>query len=488
MSTGLIRSWQNAAQGGSHRWWALAAVECGNFVVYMDSFIVTLALPTMARRFDVDLHLLKWVVIAYVLTVTVTLMPAGRLADIWGRRCVMIAGMAVLLVSSLLCAFAGSIETLIGWRVLQGVGGGLVLANVMAEITSVFPKAERRKAMSINASVLAFAQITGLMLGGLLIDHFGWRSLFFIMVAVCLVGLAMCWLALKPGKTAEKTTRFDWPGAVLAVLMVGVPFLFIERHSGSFLTSNSLGLLMIGLLVLGLFVVVERHAANPFMDLNLFRSRGFVCGCASASLYFVAAASCYFLLPLYTQIVLGLSPVMAGVLMVPLSVALTATSLMVGRIGGRVEARLLSTAGMLCVSGALLGLSFTGPQAPYFLIVGCLILLGVGGGLFHPPNNSSTLGHLPPKNLGVGNGFLATSRNFGQAIGAAIAATLLAKGLGDIGAQEALSGPTGTRLDGPHLKTFLNSQSFAFRLAASMGLIGAVISWLRGGRRQVANG
>lgn len=158
---------------GAYRWRALAAVECGNFAVYMDGFIVTLALPTMARHFGVGLHVLKWVVVAYLFTVTVTLLPAGRLADVWGRKRVVVAGMAVLVVSSVLCALAPTVGVLIGCRVLQGVGGGLVLANVMAEITAVFPKQERRKAMAVNASVLALAQVTGLVVGGLLIGQFG---------------------------------------------------------------------------------------------------------------------------------------------------------------------------------------------------------------------------------------------------------------------------------------------------------------------------
>ena len=124
----------------AHRWWALAAVECGNVVVYMDGFIVTLALPAMARHFGVDLSVLKWVIVAYLLSVTVTLLPAGRLADIWGRKRIMVIGMTVLAVSAVLCALAPTVETLIAWRVLQGIGGGLVLANVMAEITAVFPR------------------------------------------------------------------------------------------------------------------------------------------------------------------------------------------------------------------------------------------------------------------------------------------------------------------------------------------------------------
>src|SRR6516164_699401 len=138
MLTRNVQACREVTQCSAHRWWTLAAVECGNFVVYMDGFIVTLALPTLARHFGVALSVLKWVIVAYLLTVTVTLLPAGRLADIWGRKRIVVIGLTVLVVSAVLCALAPTVETLIACRVLQGIGGGLVLANVMAEITAVF--------------------------------------------------------------------------------------------------------------------------------------------------------------------------------------------------------------------------------------------------------------------------------------------------------------------------------------------------------------
>jgi EmrB/QacA subfamily drug resistance transporter len=445
----------------------------------MGGFIVTLALPTLVRHFGVALSVLKWIIVAYLLTVTVTLLPAGKLADIGGRKRIVVIGMTVLVVSAVLCALAPTVETLIACRVLQGIGGGLVLANVMAEITAVFPKQERRMAMAINPSVLALAQVTGLILGGLLIDQLGGRSLFLIVLTVSLLGLILSLVILEPGPRATGRASLDWMGAILAVGDVGAPFLFIEQLSENLLNPISLALLA----VIGLFVIVERRAPRPLLNLSLFRSRGFTCGSVMAAFYFVAAVSCYFLLPLYAQVVLGRSPVMAGVVVVPLSLVLTASSLAVGRLGGRLGARTLSTAGMLCVSGALLWLSFLGPGASYAEIVWPLVVLGVGGGLFHPPSNSVTLSNVPSEHLSVANGFLSTSRKFGQSLGAALAATLLAQGLGPVGSGEALAGPVGAQLGGHHLEAFLAAQQFAFGLAAALGLVGAVISVRRAARR-----
>lgn len=462
------------------RWWTLAAVECGNFVVYMDGFIVTLALPAMAREFGVGLSVLKWVIVAYMLTVTVTLLPAGRLADIWGRRRIVVIGMGVLVVTSVLCALAPTVETLIAFRVLQGVGGGLVLANVMAEITAVFPKQERRKAMAVNASILALAQVTGLVLGGLLIGQFGWRSLFLVILTVSLAGLILSLRILKARPRSLDRTAMDWTGAVLAVAATSAPFLVIEQLSEAGLKPASLAILLGGVVALALFVQVERRLPRPLLNLELLRRRAFTCGSVAAAFYFVAAVSCYFLLPLYAQLVLGRSPVMAGVLIVPLSLVLTATSLTVSSQGDRIGARTLSTAGMLCISAGLVGLSWLGPDASTASIVWPLVLLGMGGGLFHPPNNSATLNTVPAEHLSVANGFLSMARNFGQAIGAALAASLLASGLGAAGAEAALAGEVGARLGGSQLEAFLGAQQLAFRLAAALGLVGAAVSVGRG--------
>jgi MFS family permease len=214
--------------------------------------------------------------------------------------------------------------------------------------------------------------------------------------------------------------------------------------------------------------------------LRLFRSRAFTCGSVAAAFYFLVATFGYFLLPLYAQVVLGLSPFFAGLLVVPLSVALMASSLSEGKLTGRFSPRLVSTAGLLCASTAVLGMSLLGPTTPYATIVGLVVLQGIGGGLFNPPNNSSVLSAVPPRDLGAANGFFTTARNFGQAIGAALAAAVLGHGLGPSGAAEMLAGASDAVARGPSLDAYVQAQAFAFRVGAALGLVGVVISALRG--------
>ncbi len=479
MRSGLAKRLGEVSQGPAHRWWALAAVECGNFVVYTDGFIVTLALPAMARHFRVGIHEVKWVLIAYLTALTVALLLAGRLADRWGRKPVTMAGIALLVLGAALCAVAPTLPALIACRVVQGLGGALVLANVMAEITAVFPHEQRRLAMAVNTSVLALGQVTGLVLGGLLIGWLGWRSTFLVIVAVGGLGLVMDWRVLR-GRTAGPRPPMDWRGAVLSVLVIGAPFLLIERLSWDLRDWAGLALLAAAPALLGLFVAAERRAAWPLLDLRLFRSRAFTCGSAASAFYFVAATSAYFLMPLYAQVVLGLSPFSAGLLLVPLAVALTASSQLVGRLSGRFSVRLVSTAGLACTSLAVLGMSLLGPTAPYVAVVGLVVLQGVGGGMFNPPNNSAALSAVPPPDLGAANGFFTTARNFGQAVGASLAAALLDHGLAAAGAAEVLTRAPAAAAGDPSLAAYVQAQAFAFRIGAALGLVGAVVSALRG--------
>jgi EmrB/QacA subfamily drug resistance transporter len=483
MAIGLATRLREAVQGPAHRWRVLAAVECGHFVVYMDGFIVTLALPSMARHFGVGIHEIKWVLVAYLAAVTLTLLLTGRMADRWGRKPLTVIGISLLTLSAGLCALATSVQALIAFRIMQGLGGALVLANVMAEITAVFPREERRLAMAINASVLAMGQVTGLLLGGFLIGRLGWRSIFLVIVAVGALGLVLDVAVLRNRPTGAGTS-IDKRGVVLWALIVGIPFFLIEHLSRGFQDTAGLVFLLAFPILLGLFVMVERRSAWPLLDLRLFRSRGYTCGAISASFYFIVATFGYFLMPLYGQVVLKLSPFMAGLVVVPLSLALTISSQLVSRIAGRFSARLLSTVGLMCTSIGVLGMSLLGPQASYPFMIGLLILAGAGGGLFHPPNNSSVLSTVPLDELGAANGFFVTARNFGQAIGAALAAAILDYGLGASGTAGTLANARDAFAGGVSLDAYAQAQAIAFRVGAALGMVGVVISALRGSEIQ----
>ena len=461
-------------------WWTLAAVECGNFAVYMDGFIVTLALPAMARDFGVGVQSIKWVVVAYLGALTVMLLLAGRLADIWGRRRVTMVGMIVHTLSAGLCVVAPTMAALLVCRAVQGVGGALVLANVMAEISAVFPQERRRVAMGVNASVLALAQVTGLVVGGLLTGWVGWRSIFLVAVAVGVVGLALDRAVLRDVVTPPRPAALDGIGAILSILVVGMPFVLVERLSSGLRSWSRLGIGLLCLSTVGLFVAVERRSPRPLVDLDLFRSRTFVCGSVAASCYFMAATSCYFLIPLYAQLLLGLSPLWAGLSLLPVSVALTVGSQVFPGLTRGISVRVLTTTGLICVGTAVLLMGSFDRSTSYLHMMWPLILLGLAGGLFHPPNNAAVLGAVPPGELGVANGFFTTARNFGQAIGASLAAEILGKGLGSSEAFQTLVTSIGSAAAEAYFSAYLIGQRHAFEIAGALGIAGAIISALRG--------
>ncbi len=468
-----------AAHGPNRRWWVLGAVECGNFVVYMDAFIVTLALPAMAAQFGVGIHEVKWVMLAYMIALTSSLLVAGRLGDWIGRKTVTLLGMAGLAAGSVACFFASSLDVLVGWRIVQGIGGALVLANVMAEITAVFPKAERRRAMAINASVLAMGQVVGLLVGGALIGSLGWRSIFLVIAGISLAGLVLDAFILgnqrRPGGL-----RFDPLGAVLSLPLIGVPFLLVEMMAARTPHGFPWGLVVAGLGLLAVFAVVELRAVSPLLNLRVFRLRAFVCGSFAAAAYFVAAGSCYFLVPLYAQAVLGLTPFQAGLLMLPLSVALTTTSQIIGGLSKYISARVVASLGLLCTAGGVLALSFLGPTAMLLVVAGIVALVGAGGGLFHPPNNTSVLAAVPQSMLGSANGFFTMSRNFGQALGVSLAAAILGASVAGTGAGKLLAGVHPEHARETVFAIYTSGQIVAFHVAAAIGLVGAVVSAFRG--------
>ncbi len=277
-----------------------------------------------------------------------------------------------------------------------------------------------------------------------------------------------------------RTGRFDLAGAALSIPLIGIPFLLIERLAARTAQGFPWELLAAGLGLLAVFLVVELRMAAPLLDPRVFRLRAYVCGSFAAAAYFVAAASCYFLVPLYAQAVLGLTPFQAGLVMLPLSVALTAASQVIGGLSKYISARVVASLGLLCTAGGVFALSFLGPAAGLLVVAGIVALVGAGGGLFHPPNNTSVLAAVPQSMLGSANGFFAMARNFGQALGVSLAAAILGATVAGTGAGKLLAGYHPEHAGETVFAIYTSGQSAAFHVAALIGLAGAIVSAFRG--------
>lgn len=446
----------------------LAVIGIGTLLSALAGSAVTLTLPEIGRVFDVSLRHTQWVLQSFLLSTTALMLPAGRLADMLGHRRVYLCGFVTFALASAACGVAPGFGWLVAGRVVQGMGGALVMASSPALLTTSFPAARRGRALGM----LATATYTGLTLGpptgGLLVGGLGWRWVFFLNVPVAIVVLALGLLLLP--RSRPRPAALDLPGT--AALVAGLPLLLLSLSLGRGQGGAGLAFpacLAGGLLLLAIFGWVERRHRSPLLDLGLFRSAAFTGAALSAVLNYVALFVPIILLPFFLTEGLGTREAGAGLLLAaqPLAMALVASPS--GALSDRLGSRSLATAGMLAMALALLGLATLGPGVSHAGVAARLALLGLGTGIFISPNSSALMGAAPPQRQGIAGGVLAVARNLGMLLGVALAAALF----------HALGGETGGQWDA--------SEFGALRLvlvvAAGIALLGAVTAFVGQRRR-----
>jgi EmrB/QacA subfamily drug resistance transporter len=404
------------------------------FVATISAFItpflgssVNVALPTIGREFAMDAISLSWISTAYLLASTITLLPGGRLADIYGRKRLWLCGIVLYTACSLLCAAAPSGIWLIVGRGLQAIGGGLIYGTGVAIVTSVYPREERGKALGINVAAVYSGLSVGPLLGGLLTAQWGWRSIFLATVPLGIVAVGLILWQLRGEWAEARGERFDLVGSALYALalvlgMYGVTLL--PEQAG-------VGLLLAGAVGLLLFGWWELRAPQPVLDLRLFKGNPvFAFSNLAALLNYSATSGVIFLLSLYLQYVQGLSPSQAGVILLAQPAMMTLLSLVAGRLSDRLEPRLLSSAGMGLTAVGLFALASLGETTTLWFIGAALLLVGTGFGLFSSPNTNAAMSAVDRRFYGVASGTLGTMRQSGQMTSMAIVMTVFAIHLG----------------------------------------------------------
>ena len=404
----------------ANKWAVLTAVGLGTFLCVLDSSVVNISLPTMTRELRTDTTTIQWVVMAYLLVITGLLLSFGRLADLLGRKPVYVAGMTVFTLGTFLCGAGQSIEQLIAARAFQGIGAAMVMALSAALTASAFPVNERGKALGLNATIVALGAISGPVLGGVLQDVLDWRWVFFFRVPFGLLAILLAWwlLAAQPGLGRR---RFDLVGGALLFLWLAA--LTLGLNQGRNLGWDSpatLGLFVAAGLGFLAFAWIEWRTPEPMLDLRLFRVRLFSAASASSLLMFMSQFALSLLLPFYLVQAAGYSPREAGLMILPLPLAMSVVAPVSGYLSDRMGSRALSTAGMAIICLGLLALSRLEASTPYPEVALRLLLVGTGSGLFGSPNNSALLSSLPRSMMGVASGMQATMRNLGMVVGTAI--------------------------------------------------------------------
>ena len=400
----------------------------------LDASIVTVALPALERHFHATLGAVTWVGLTYMLVLVALVAAVGRFADMIGRKLLYTYGFVVFIVGSALCGLAPSLLALNGFRVLQAGGAAMLQANSVAIIYLAMPREQIGRGIGIQGAAQALGLALGPTVGGLLIAAGGWRLIFFVNVPVGVLGTILAWFLVPRSRHLQARVRFDWAG-----LAMFVPAVICLLAAVSFGNQSGWGSpLIIGLLaaavVLGwMFQRWERGVHAPMLDLSLFRRAPFSAGISSGLLSYVALFGVLFVVPFYLDRALGVGPSRAGLELTVMPVALGIVAPLAGRWADRVGARSLTVAGMATSAAAFAALAVLHGGVMVFLVE--LAVLGVGLGMFTPPNNAAIMSSAPREESGVAAGILNMTRGMGTAMGLAFTSLVfglvVGSGLGD---------------------------------------------------------
>jgi EmrB/QacA subfamily drug resistance transporter len=402
------------------RWRALGVLCVALLLIALDTTVLNVALPTLARQLRASTSGLQWIVDGYTVALGCLLLLFGAVADRFGRRRLLLAGLAVFAGASVLAAYAHSTNVLIGARTLAGIGGAVILPCTLASVLSLFPdRQERATALGVWSGTLGLGVVLGPVTGGVLLDHFWFGSVFLLNVPIAVTAFALTFWVLPESRGPRRRGRLDLPGAGLAILGAGaILWGLIEAPDSGWLSLPVLTALVVGLLTTGAFVLWERASSAPLFPARIFASPGFRLGTASITLLFFAVYGFLFALTQDLQLRLGFGALAAGVRMLPAGVLLisaAAAPVLARRIGPQA----LLSFGLLTIGAGLAVVALTSSTHSYSPIAAGLFLVGGGMGMTMPTAEDVVLSSLEADDAGVGAGANSTNLQLGGSLGVA---------------------------------------------------------------------
>ncbi len=403
------------------RWWALAVLCLSLVLITLDNTVLNVALPTLVRDLHATTSQLQWIVDGYQLVFAGLLFSAGSMADRFGRKGTLQLGLLIFGVGTLASAFAGSAGLLIVTRSFMGIGGAMIMPSTLSILGTIFPDpSERTKAIAVWAAMASIGIAAGPVIGGVLLAHFSWGSIFLVNVPIVLLALVASGLLLPKSKDPSPG-RPDPIGALLSVAtLMSLVYAVIEGPDHGWASAQILGTGIGGLVLLGVFIAWETRSTHPMLDLKLFRDRRFSIGASTLTLLYFSALGTYFLYTQHLQFVLGYSPLRAGVYTVPFAVVLVTVSLQTPRALARWGTGKVAGMGMMIAGVAALVRATANAHTGYPLLLVSLVVVGVGVGLTIAPSTASIMSSLPPHRAGVGSAINDASRQVGAAAGVAV--------------------------------------------------------------------
>jgi EmrB/QacA subfamily drug resistance transporter len=407
------------------RWWILGVLCLSLMVITLDNTILNVALPTLVKELDASNSQLQWIVDSYTLVFAGLLLTAGSLGDRFGRKGALQIGLTVFAVGSALSALASDPNHLIATRALMGIGGAFIMPATLSILTNVFPSEERAKAIGIWAGVSGLGIALGPLLGGYLVEHFGWHEIFTVNIPIVIVAL-IAGAVLLPKTKDPSAPKLDPLGAILSIAgLTTLVYGLIEAPTRGWTDGLILGCFASAIVLLGLFSVHEMHTDEPMLDVSFFKNPRFTAASLSITLVFFAMFGYSFLQTQYFQFVLGYSAAETGVRMLPLAITLMIVAPTSSRIVEKLGTKVVVTSGLSFVVLALILQVQLTADSSYFQVMWRMMVLALGMGLTMAPATESIMGSLPLAKAGVGSAMNDTTRQVGGALGVAIIGSAL---------------------------------------------------------------
>jgi EmrB/QacA subfamily drug resistance transporter len=416
---------------GSGRRTVVLAVCCSAlFMVGLDNTIVNVGLPDIGESLHAPVSGLQWTVAGYTIVLASLLMFSGAAADRIGRRTIFQVGLSLFTLGSWLCSLAPSLDWLIAFRVLQGVGGSMLAPAALGIITNTFIRpAERAKAIGVWDGVSGLSMALGPVLGGILVGSVGWSGIFWANIPVGLAAISLTAL-LVPDSRAERARKADPLGQVLVIVMLGsLAYAIIQGPGDGWRSPNIVGFFMLALIALAALLFCEPRRKDPLIDFRFFRSVPFSAANLTAVCAIATLAGFLFLTTLYLQDVRGFSALRAGLTILPMPIMMAVSSPISGRILARDGPRvpfIIAGAALTLSTAALSQLSTTSSPVYLFITYG---LFGIGAGMVNSPITNGVMSGVPKSQAGVASGMNSSSRQLGQSLGVAIVGSVLAASL-----------------------------------------------------------
>ncbi len=446
----------------TRKWFTLAAVAFGLFMIMLDNTVVNVALPSIQRDLGIGLSELEWIVTGYALTFASLMLIGGKAADAYGRRLVFVIGIVVFTLASLWCGLASSGEMLIAARIVQGSGAALMNPATLSIIAATFPPRQRGTAIGIWAGVSALALAIGPLVGGLITEHLTWNWIFFVNIPVGVLGIAASFVFIDESKD-ETHKRLDIPGLATSALgLFALTYGLIEANNYGWGSARIIGSFVVAVVSLAAFLVLERTQRAPMLPLDLFRNRTYTGANTVILLVALSMFGVFFFVSLYMQNILGYSAVQAGAAFLPMTLLIIIIAPLAGRMTDRVGSRWFMTGGMLLIAIQLVYFSRLGPDATFWDLLPAMLIGGIGMASTMTPSTAAATRSVPVDKAGVGSAVLNAFRQVGGTMGVAVMGAIVAHKAG------------GERT----VDAFMSGFQAALTVAAVIAAVGAVVAFV----------